>query len=195
MYFQPVKKAQSEVNSLFCSIDNLLFCIAAFLTQTLHVDGDTMKFEIWDTAGQERYHSLAPMYYRGANAAVIVYDITSIESFERAKKWVTELDKQAQPDIVIALVGNKTDLQTQRQVQKEDITAYASQNHPNLILMEASAKSGDNVVELFDAIALKLPKTEAHLATLNRAFTTSGSRRIDLSSGNSPSDQNKSSCC
>lgn len=155
-----------------------------------------MKFEIWDTAGQERYHSLAPMYYRGANAAVIVYDITSLESFERAKKWVTELDKQAQPDIVIALVGNKTDLQTQRQVQKEDVSAYAaSQNHPNLILMEASAKSGDNVIELFDAVAQKLPKTEAHLATLNRAFTTTGSRRIDLSSGSSGNDQNKSSSC
>lgn len=51
--------------------------LAAFLTQTLEVDGDTMKFEIWDTAGQERYHSLAPMYYRGAHAALVVYDITS----------------------------------------------------------------------------------------------------------------------
>lgn len=93
--------------------------VAAFLTQTLHVDGDTLKFEIWDTAGQERYHSLAPMYYRGANAAVVVYDITSAESFERAKKWTLELQKQAQPDIVIALVGNKTDLETQRQVSRE----------------------------------------------------------------------------
>jgi Ras-related protein Rab-5C len=93
--------------------------LAAFLTQTLHVDGDTLKFEIWDTAGQERYHSLAPMYYRGANAAVVVYDITSLESFERAKKWTMELQKQAQSDIIIALVGNKTDLETQRQVTKE----------------------------------------------------------------------------
>lgn len=152
-----------------------------------------MKFEIWDTAGQERYHSLAPMYYRGANAAVIVYDITSLDSFERAKKWVTELDKQAQPDIVIALIGNKTDLQTQRQVQKEDVVYYAQQNHPNIILMEASAKTGDNVVEIFDAIAQKLPKTDAHLATTGRAFTSTGSRRIDLSSGNT--SETKSSCC
>ncbi len=163
------------------------------MTQTLHVDGDTMKFEIWDTAGQERYHSLAPMYYRGANAAVIVYDITSLDSFERAKKWVTELDKQAQPDIVIVLVGNKTDLQTQRQVSKDDVSTYAQQHHPNLILMETSAKTGDNIVELFDSIAQKLPKTDAHLATMGRSFTTSGVRRIDLaSSGN---QESKSSCC
>ena len=154
-----------------------------------------MKYEIWDTAGQERYHSLAPMYYRGANAAVIVYDITSLDSFERAKKWVTELDKQAQPDIVIALVGNKTDLQTQRQVEKEEVTAYAQQHYPNLILMEASAKTGDSVIEVFDAIAQKLPKTDAHLATMGRSFTTSsGSRRIDLSTQGAPTS-NKSSCC
>lgn len=155
-----------------------------------------MKFEIWDTAGQERYHSLAPMYYRGANAAVIVYDITSLDSFERAKKWVTELDKQAQPDIIIALVGNKTDLQTQRQVSKEDAASYAQQqDHPNLILMEASAKNGENVVEIFDAIAQKLPKTDAHLATMGRSFTTSGSRRINLSTNGSSENDTKSSCC
>ncbi|TEB19281.1 Small GTPase, partial [Perkinsus sp. BL_2016] len=65
-----------------------------------------------------------------------------------SEKWVTELDKQAQPDIVIALVGNKTDLQTQRQVSTEEVTRYAQQNYPNLILMEASAKTGDCVVEL-----------------------------------------------
>ena len=204
MYFQPVKRVPSEVQivkniAFLFNFSILLFypclLLAAFLTQTLHVDGDTMKFEIWDTAGQERYHSLAPMYYRGANAAVIVYDITSMESFERAKKWVTELDKQAQPDIVIALVGNKTDLQTQRQVSTEEVTRYAQQNYPNLILMEASAKTGDCVVELFDAIAQRLPKTDAHLASMGRLFTTSGSRRIDLSNSASDGENKSSSCC
>lgn len=64
---------------------------AAYLTQTLPMDDATIKFEIWDTAGQERYHSLAPMYYRGAHAAIIVYDVSSQESFARAKIWVKEL--------------------------------------------------------------------------------------------------------
>ncbi len=59
-------------------IINLFIFEAAFLTQTIQIDGATLKYEIWDTAGQERYHSLAPMYYRGANTAVIVYDITNI---------------------------------------------------------------------------------------------------------------------
>merc|ERR1712023_221338 len=64
---------------------------AAFMTQTLALDDTTVKFEIWDTAGQERYHSLAPMYYRGAQAAVVVYDVTSQDSFERAQRWISEL--------------------------------------------------------------------------------------------------------
>ena len=64
---------------------------AAFLTKTLNIDTDTIKFEIWDTAGQERYHSLTPMYYRGSNAALIVFDITADASFAQAKKWIDEL--------------------------------------------------------------------------------------------------------
>ncbi|CAI0628933.1 unnamed protein product [Linum tenue] len=67
---------------------------AAFFTQVLAVNEATIKFDIWDTAGQERYHSLAPMYYRGAAAAVVVYDITSMDSFVRAKNWVLELQRQ-----------------------------------------------------------------------------------------------------
>jgi len=67
---------------------------AAFLTQTVALSDSTVKFEIWDTAGQERYHSLAPMYYRGAAAAIVVYDITSPDSFARAKSWVRELQRQ-----------------------------------------------------------------------------------------------------
>ena len=92
---------------------------AAFLTQTVPVQDCTVKFEIWDTAGQERYHSLAPMYYRGAAAAIVVYDITSLESFQRAKSWVKELQMQGSPDVVIALAGNKIDREDDREVSAE----------------------------------------------------------------------------
>uniref|UniRef100_A0A453JHM1 Uncharacterized protein n=1 Tax=Aegilops tauschii subsp. strangulata TaxID=200361 RepID=A0A453JHM1_AEGTS len=83
---------------------------AAFFSQTLAVNDETVKFEIWDTAGQERYHSLAPMYYRGAAAAIVVYDITNAASFTRAKKWVQELQAQGNPNTVMALAGNKADM-------------------------------------------------------------------------------------
>ena len=132
---------------------------AAFLTQTVALNDTTVKFEIWDTAGQERYHSLAPMYYRGAAAAIVVYDITSEESFERAKAWVSELQRQGNPNIVIALAGNKTDLSIKRKVQAEDAEAYTKE--AGIMFMETSAKTASNVNELFVAIARALPKDTA----------------------------------
>mmetsp|Transcript_5590 Transcript_5590/g.18942 ORF Transcript_5590/g.18942 Transcript_5590/m.18942 type:complete len:136 (+) Transcript_5590:472-879(+) len=100
---------------------------AAFLTKT--IPDLNVKFEIWDTAGQERYHSLAPMYYRGAAAAVVVYDITSADSYERAKSWVSELQRQGNPNLVIALAGNKADLSSNRVVEADDAQAYAEENN------------------------------------------------------------------
>ncbi|NWQ83889.1 RAB5C protein, partial [Columbina picui] len=102
---------------------------AAFLTQTVCLDDTTVKFEIWDTAGQERYHSLAPMYYRGAQAAIVVYDITNTDTFVRAKNWVKELQRQASPNIVIALAGNKADLATKRAVDFQ-VTKKLPKNEP-----------------------------------------------------------------
>jgi len=132
---------------------------AAFLTQTVCLNETTVKFEIWDTAGQERYHSLAPMYYRGAQAAIVVYDITNPDSFERAKTWVKELQRQGNPNIVIALAGNKIDLASKRKIEIEDAQSYADEN--GILFMETSAKTSINVNELFVAIAKKLPKTPA----------------------------------
>ncbi|ELP83675.1 rab5, putative [Entamoeba invadens IP1] len=133
---------------------------AAFLTKTLIVDKDTIKFECWDTAGQERYHSLTPMYYRGSNAALVVFDITSDSSYAQAKKWVDELRESAN-DTMIFLVGNKCDLEGSRSVTKEDAEAYARSISVDYI--ETSAKSNINVSELFDLVARKLPKTEKGL--------------------------------
>jgi len=129
---------------------------AAFLTQNVSLNDYTVKFEIWDTAGQERYHSLAPMYYRGAAAAVVVYDITNADSFSRAKSWVKELQRQGSPNIVIALAGNKCDLASKRKVESSEASEYAKDN--GLFFMETSAKTALNVEELFKAIAKKLPK-------------------------------------
>merc|ERR1719499_2685827 len=132
---------------------------AAFLTQTVVVGDYTVKFEIWDTAGQERYHSLAPMYYRGAAAAIVVYDITSAPSFARAKTWVKELQRQGSADVVIALAGNKLDREQERQVSTDEARKYAEEN--GLYFIETSAKTNVNVRELFMAIARKLPKENA----------------------------------
>ncbi|KAL3760334.1 hypothetical protein ACHAWU_006332 [Discostella pseudostelligera] len=139
---------------------------AAFLTQTVALDDATVKFEIWDTAGQERYRSLAPMYYRGAAAAIIVYDITNPDSFAGAKSWVKELQRRGDTNVVIAMVslwefgknaGNKADLESRRKVDFNEANAYAEEN--GILHMETSAKNSNNVRALFVEIAKSLPKT------------------------------------
>ncbi|KAJ2709428.1 Vacuolar protein sorting-associated protein 21 [Coemansia spiralis] len=149
---------------------------AAFLTQKVRLDDSVLKLDIWDTAGQERFHSLAPMYYRNAQAAVVVYDITRAASLDKAKSWVKELQRQANTSMVIALVGNKLDLAgpvaageaqaeddeepaegnaaTGRQVQAETARAYAEEQ--GLLFLETSAKTGEGVVETFTEVAKKL---------------------------------------
>ena len=131
---------------------------AAFLTQTVQIDDTTVKFEIWDTAGQERYHSLAPMYYRGAQAAIVVYDISNKETFQKAQTWIKELQRQANPNIVIALAGNKLDLAGKRAVTFDEAKAYADEC--GLLFMATSAKTAANVMDIFTSIARKLPKNE-----------------------------------
>jgi small GTP-binding protein len=128
---------------------------AAFLTQTVSLDHYVVKFEIWDTAGQERYRSLAPMYYRGAGAALVLYDLTDPDTFAGAKTWIEELQRQGSQDIVIGLAGNKKDLEDKRKVSTEEAKKYADET--GCIFFETSAKTGENINEVFRAIAEKLP--------------------------------------
>eukprot|EP00490_Sorites_sp_Unknown_P028259 CAMPEP_0114657688 /NCGR_PEP_ID=MMETSP0191-20121206/14351_1 /TAXON_ID=126664 /ORGANISM="Sorites sp." /LENGTH=126 /DNA_ID=CAMNT_0001877667 /DNA_START=362 /DNA_END=742 /DNA_ORIENTATION=+ len=123
------------------------------------------------------------MYYRGAAAAIVVYDITSNESFNRAKSWVKELQRQGSPDVVIALAGNKIDKEDEREVAQADAKQYADDN--NLNFMETSAKTNVNIRELFLAIARQLPKE-------NNEDKSDGNFVFD---GDEYNDDKKGGCC
>eukprot|EP01103_Thecamoeba_quadrilineata_P011492 TRINITY_DN2759_c0_g1_i1.p1 TRINITY_DN2759_c0_g1~~TRINITY_DN2759_c0_g1_i1.p1 ORF type:complete len:207 (+),score=29.87 TRINITY_DN2759_c0_g1_i1:66-686(+) len=127
---------------------------ASYISRTLFVDDTVIKLDIWDTAGQERYRALTPMYYRNAHAALIVYDVTHEETFERAKEWVIEIREHV-PQAVIVLAGNKIDLPSVVETQR--VTEYAEREE--IMFMTTSAKTGQNVNALFDALARKLPIT------------------------------------
>lgn len=170
------------------------------MTQKCNLPTRTIKFEIWDTAGQERFASLAPMYYRNAQAALVVYDITKPTSLIKAKHWVAELQRQASPGIVIALVGNKLDLASEtpstdvdagddgedsgdaRKVSTDEAKAYAEEE--SLLFFETSAKTGANVSEVFTAIANAIPETSLKSARGAGAATgtarTGEEQRVNL---------------
>ncbi|XP_050419393.1 ras-related protein Rab-5C [Patella vulgata] len=160
---------------------------AAFLTQTVNIKEHSMKFDIWDTAGQERYHSLAPMYYRGAQAAVIVYDVTDTNTYERAIAWVKELRQHASAQITIVLAGNKADMAPEsRAVQSEDARHFAENN--DLQFLEASAKTGMAVSEIFMAVATKITTNLEHGGHID------SKKGIQLK-GRTNSDAKKKKCC
>lgn len=127
----------------------------AFQTHVVNVNGASLRFEIWDTAGQEKYHSVTPLYYRGAHAALLVYDISKRETFTRAQLWLKELEKQTIPDsTVVWLVGNKLDLSRRRQVSAQEGQSLAEDR--GLGFMETSALSGDHVNQLLLTVAYRV---------------------------------------
>ena len=97
---------------------------AQFVTHSIEMDKHIMQFDIWDTAGQERFKSLGALYYKNSKGALVVFDITHEKTFTKAKEWIDELMENADPDILITLVGNKIDLEQDRKVQKSEVEEY-----------------------------------------------------------------------
>ncbi|XP_066912083.1 uncharacterized protein [Clytia hemisphaerica] len=133
---------------------------ASFFTKMLTVDGHEVNLHIWDTAGEERYHSMAPIYYRGAAAAIIVYDITSKTSFLGAKRWMEELQKHGPENIVLVIAGNKNDLEDKREVLEQTGRDFA--NETGAIFRECSALNAFNVTSIFEVIGQKLLSSKDH---------------------------------
>jgi len=118
------------------------------------VDGRTIKAQIWDTAGQERYRAITAAYYRGAVGALLVYDIAKHLTYENVERWLKELRDHADANIVIMLVGNKSDLRHLRAVPTEEAKAYAERN--GLSFIETSALDSTNVEQAFTNILTEI---------------------------------------
>jgi len=125
-----------------------------FATKSIQVDSKTVKAQIWDTAGQERYRAITSAYYRGAVGALLVYDISKHVTFENVERWLKELRDHAEQNIVIMLVGNKSDLRHKRAVTTEDAMAFAEAN--NLAFIETSALDATGVDEAFRQILTEI---------------------------------------
>jgi len=117
---------------------------------TLQNEDRRVKLNVWDTAGQERYRAVTRAYYRGAMGAVILFDVTSSESFKHLPEWLQDAREQAVEDIDIVVVGNKMDLASRRQVAFSEANAWASDN--GVLFMETSALTGENVQEVFQIL-------------------------------------------
>lgn len=136
------------------------------------VEGRSVKFEIWDTAGQERYRSLAPIYYRGAVGALIVYDITNADSLAKAGGWIKELQANGSPSPVIVLVGNKSDLDSERHVPLEVAQAFATAEGVTSVY-ETSAKDGSNIEQTFIMLGRQLLE-QSNGSDASRAGSSTG---------------------
>jgi len=126
-----------------------------FLSKTMYLEDRTVRLQLWDTAGQERFRSLIPSYIRDSTVAVVVYDITNVNSFNQTNKWIDDVRAERGNDVIIMLVGNKTDLADKRRVSIDEGEKKAKDL--NVMFIETSAKAGYNVKQLFRRVAAALP--------------------------------------
>eukprot|EP00301_Raphidiophrys_heterophryoidea_P003883 c11734_g1_i2.p1 GENE.c11734_g1_i2~~c11734_g1_i2.p1 ORF type:complete len:199 (-),score=56.91 c11734_g1_i2:129-725(-) len=139
---------------------------ASYLDKKITVGQYTANLAIWDTAGQERFHALGPIYYRDADAALLVFDITDTDSFTKVQKWVKELQKIVGPDILLCIAGNKCDMLNKRLVTVEQAQEYSQQ--VGATYFETSAKLNRGVQEVFEHLAKKLIEVKPPVSRASR---------------------------
>lgn len=167
--------------------DNFMPTIGVdFKIRTIDVDGKQIKLQIWDTAGQERFKTITSSYYKGAHGIIVTYDITDRESFSKVSEWMSEVDKHAQENISRILVGNKKDLEDQRQVPYQEGKELA--DHFNVRFLETSAKESVNVEESFTLMTREIkgkvqpaPKRNAHEGSTK--ITKGGAKKLNGQKG------------
>ncbi|THX05785.1 ras-domain-containing protein [Aureobasidium pullulans] len=185
---QSVGKTSLITRFMYDSFDNTYQATIGidFLSKTMYLEDRTVRLQLWDTAGQERFRSLIPSYIRDSSVAVVVYDITSAKSFQQTRKWVDDVRGERGSDVIIVLVGNKTDLNDKREVTTQQGEEEAKKH--NLMFIETSAKVGHNVKPLFKRIAQALPGMESEQ-------NQTPNQMIDVNINPGPTTDNSSCAC
>lgn len=170
-----------------------------FGARMVTIDEKQVKLQIWDTAGQESFRSITRSYYRGAAGALLVYDITRRDTFKHLSRWLDEARQHSQSNMVIMLIGNKSDLEHRRAVSTEEGKAFAEEH--GLIFMETSAKTAQNVEQAFINTADKIHENiqtgvidvsnESHGIKVGMA----ASNTLTVDKKNDQSAQKSSGCC
>jgi len=156
------RKSQEETQSAVLSVEQFVQLSkfkpdsaqtvgVEFGSRITDVNGKSIKLQVWDTAGQERFRSVTRSYYRGAAGCVLVYDVTSRDSYLHLTNWLSDARQLATSELVIMLVGNKSDLQDKREVTFMEASRFAQEN--DLLFLETSAKTGENVDDAFASCA------------------------------------------
>ncbi|KAF6200959.1 hypothetical protein GE061_005406 [Apolygus lucorum] len=168
---------------------------ATFLNKKLNIGGKRINLAIWDTAGQERFHALGPIYYRMSNGAILVYDITDEDSFQKVKNWVKELKKMLGSEICLSIAGNKVDLDKERNVPVEVAEEYAKA--VGAIHFHTSAKQNLGIEELFLELTQRMME-RAQALELQKANeltrTNSMRRNIVIVDEDEPAPPTRSCC-
>lgn len=169
-----------------------------FGTRVIDISGKLIKLQIWDTAGQERFRAVTRSYYRGAAGAILVYDTTRRSTYNHLASWLADARNLTNPHTVMMLIGNKIDMENQREVSFEEAQRFAEEN--GLLFLEASAKSGKNVESAFLDTAKKIyekiqsgtidPSSVDSGIQLGRASAITNSAKTDITQ-NKPSKK----CC
>ncbi|EZA48655.1 hypothetical protein DMN91_003767 [Ooceraea biroi] len=168
---------------------------ASFLNKKLNINGKRVNLAIWDTAGQEKFHALGPIYYRMSNGAILVYDITDEDTFQKVKNWVKELKKMLGSEICLVIAGNKVDLEKDRNVAIEEAEEYAKQ--VDAMHFHTSAKLNQNIEEMFLNLTRRMMQRADEAEQKSTLTRTNSTRRnvVMVEDETQHTQPSRSSCC
>ena len=161
-----------------------------FKVKTIEIGGKKVKLQIWDTAGQERFRTVVYTYFRGAHGIFLIYDITNRDSFKNLENWLIEIEKNASENVLKILIGNKNDLEDERDITPDEGKAFANRNGMQFI--ETSAKMNTNVNEAFETLGKLMIDFNSQQ---NQAMTQDKKDKKVLGASSGKNLNTKKGCC